>query len=149
MNIQYRIYEPRDKTQLEEMIFSLYNEDPEGEPISLPKINDTINALTKFTEKGSIVIFEEQGIVVGYSILIFYWSNEYGGDIISIDELYVKPEYRGKRYGTNFMSYLTDVYKNKAKGFMLEVTPSNNRSYKYYQRLGFIESENKHMLIKL
>lgn len=125
---------------------SLYKEDPEGEIMDLNKIEKTIDTLTAFPEKGKIVIFEREGYVVGYSILIFYWSNEYGGDILNIDELYIKSEHRNNGYATDFLKYLVKEYKNKAKALMLEVTPSNTKAYNYYKNLGFKETVNKHMI---
>jgi len=149
MSICFRNYKPKDKSELQEMILSLYREDPEGEDISLLKINKTIDVLNSHSEKGKLVVFEEQERIIGYGILIFYWSNEYGGDILSIDELYVKPEYRSRGYASSFMNHVFDRYKSKVKAFMLEVTPSNMKAYKYYKQLGFEEVINKHMIVKV
>lgn len=68
----------------------LYKEDLVDEQITDEKISKTIRELDNNPRRGKIIIFEKASIVIGYVILIFYWSNEFGGDILQIDELYVK-----------------------------------------------------------
>jgi len=61
------------------MISALYSEDRGGKPITDEKILQTVTELGRNPCKGEIVIFEKDNMTIGYSILIFYWSNEYGG----------------------------------------------------------------------
>lgn len=148
MSVIFEKYKPENRHDLHKMIFSLYKEDPEGESMDTDKINRTIEVLQQHPEKGSIIMFLLDKVVVGYSIIINYWSNEYGEDILHIDELYVKEEYRGRGYSTSFFRYI--LGRDSAyKAVMLEVTPSNKRVIKYYKSLGFKESLNKHMLKQL
>lgn len=147
MDLLFEKYKAIYKFELQEMIFSLYKEDPEGEPININKINNTIETLQKYPEKGKIMMFIKGKKIVGYSILINYWSNEYGGDILHIDELFVKEEFRGKGYSKQFFSFMFNEYK-AYKAIMLEVTPSNKRAFQYYKNLGFEKTTNKDMIKK-
>ena len=79
MNITYRQFRTSDKKTVVELIKSLYREDPEGKPVFDEKINKTFNQLTKHPDKGTIMIVEVDSKIIGYSILINFWSNEYGG----------------------------------------------------------------------
>lgn len=142
--IKIRNYIESDYKELKDMIISLYAEDPEGEKINTFKIDKTIQTLTKHPDKGEIIIFEKDMNIIGYSLIIFYWSNEYGGDLISIDELYIKQNFRGLNYSLIFMNYIFNKYKNS--NIILEVTPSNKKAYEYYKKLGFKETQNKHMI---
>lgn len=84
----------------------MYREDPEGKPVFDEKINRTFNKLTKHPDKGTIMITETDSKIIGYSILINFWSNEHGGNILDIDELYIKSNYRGKEIGSKLIQYL-------------------------------------------
>lgn len=74
------------------------------------------------------------------------WSNEFSGNLINIDELYVKPDWRSKGIGSAFFDHLFDTYNDKVSGYQLEVTPSNIEALNYYRKLGFIEKENSHLI---
>ena len=142
MDINFRAFKKSDFSELKEMIFSLYCEDPEGEVINESKINKTVEELLENPIKGRIIIFEVDEIITGYSIIVFYWSNEYGGDFLQIDELYVKPEWRNKGIGTSFFEFLLREYKENKVALSLEVTPANNKAIEYYRKIGFEKSKN-------
>ena len=92
MNI--RGYCADDYDKLSTMIMSLYSEDSEGEPMNQDKINTTIRVLSDNPYKGAINIIESDSNTVGYAILVYQWSNEYGCDYIHIDELYIEKQMR-------------------------------------------------------
>lgn len=144
MKIEFQLYSEKDYMDLVEMIGSLYQEDPEGEPINDVKIMRTIAESRKNPDKVSIYMFQRNEKNIGYSILVFFWSNEYGGNIVTIDELYVKEEYRSQGIGKEFFSFVERM-ENKA-ALQLETTPSNQRAFNYYKRLGFIPSANVHLI---
>lgn len=146
MKTEFRLYREQDYADLREMIISLYLEDPEGEPIDEDKILCTVAEFRKNPEKVSIYLFQKDGDAIGYAILVYFWSNEYGGNIITIDELYVKEQYRSQGVGSEFFAF-ADSMENKT-AIQLETTPSNQRVNHYYQRLGFVPSENSHLIKK-
>jgi ribosomal protein S18 acetylase RimI-like enzyme len=143
--IEFRAYEENDYADLKDMILSLYREDPEGEPIDEEKIRRTIAESRKYPEKLSIFMFCHKNENVGYAILVYFWSNEYGGNIVAIDELYVKERYRSRGFGTEFISFA--VKMDGAAALQLETTPSNLRALEYYKRLGFVPSVNTHLML--
>jgi ribosomal protein S18 acetylase RimI-like enzyme len=127
------------------MIHTLYREDPSTKQISDAKISQTVRELRDKPNKGKIIVFEKEKTIVGYSILIPYWSNEYGGNVLHIDELYVKPEHRKRGVATSFLKQLVRT-KHDAVALELEVTPSNTRAMKYYRKLGFRNTRNMHLM---
>jgi len=141
MDFDYEHYEENDYTDLVEMVFALYHEDPEGKPINEGKIIRTIYESLSHPEKVQIIMIRAEGVNVGYGLITFMWSNEFGGDVINIDELYVRKEYRNRRAATNFVWFIVGVY-SEAVLFELEVTPSNSDALKFYQTLGFEFSSN-------
>ena len=146
MNITYRQFKTSDKKAVVELIKSLYREDPEGKPVFDEKINRTFNELTKNPGKGTIMIIEADSKIIGYSILINFWSNEYGGNILDIDELYIKSNYRGKGVGSKFIQYLIDNKFNNSVAVQLETMPSNNKTRQLYEHIGFKLSQSNHFI---
>lgn len=145
MNIDYQPYSPLYAAEFQSLVHGLYDHSPEGQPMKPHKIDATIEYLTRNPDKGSIILFLRHDTVVGYSILIPYWSNEYGGQILFVDELFIKEEYRNQKVGSHFLQYL---FQNKAHGFkaiLLEVFPSNTQAYNFYTRNGFEPNAGKFM----
>lgn len=138
-----------DLPELEAMILALYAEDAYGEPMSSEKIRRTVQELVCHPQKGQIIIFSIAEAVVGYAIIIYFWSNEYGGNIATLDEFYVKPLWRGQGIGTAFLSYIAAMGDASVKGLQLEVTPTNERALAYYMRQGFRPVANRHLFKQL
>ena len=145
MSILFRPYSEKDFNILNSMIKSLYDEDPGYASINELKIKNTIKELNKNKEKGRIIIFQLEKEIIGYAILINYWSNEYGGDILIIDEIYILPEHRRKGYGKSFLKYLIENNLETSKGIQLEIGNKNRGAYRLYKDFGFVEINNKIM----
>ncbi len=78
--------------------------------------------------------------VDGYALLCSFWSNELGGEVCIIDELYVIPGARGRGVATRLVTGLLRrelPWFERAVNVELEVTPSNARARALYERLGF------------
>jgi len=144
MTVSYNLYQENDYKDLVQMIVALYDEDAEGEQISESKINSTIAEFWKNPQKITIYMLKNNNENIGYAILVFFWSNEFGGDILTIDEMYVSKEYRGRGIATEFLSYISGIEGIVA--LELETTPSNQRALDYYKRLGFLTSQNTHLI---
>jgi hypothetical protein len=95
MTLHFRLFSDSDLPNLQQMIFALYREDPPGQKMSRQKIRHTTRELSSHPDKGAITIIYVGETAVGYAIVIYYWSNEYGGDVACIDEFYVKPSFGG------------------------------------------------------
>lgn len=149
LQVTFKPFQVENLADLEPMMLELYREDPDGEPMTRAKIYGTIQELTRHPDKGRIVIFAVGRAVVGYAIIIFFWSNEFGGNILYVDELYVKSDWRNRGIATQFFEHLAGAWPEAARGLKLEVTPSNKRALAYYRRLGFQPSENIHLFRKV
>lgn len=74
--------------------------------------------------------------VIGYALITSYWCNEEGGDVIVLDELFIKPVNRNKGYGHLFMSWLESRFKDAA-AITLEVLTTNQRACSLYDKVGY------------
>lgn len=80
---------------------------------------------------------EESDSAAGYALLTTYWCNEEGGNVLLLDELYIRPEYRHKGYAKRFMDWMQEKFKNRAVSVTLEVLTSNERAISLYRKEGF------------
>ena len=141
-----RKYQPSDYPEFEQMVFALYEEDDYGMTMTSEKVFRTVQELGTVNNRGSIFIFTAEEEIVGYAILIHYWSNEYGGHLVSIDEMYVKESWRNRGIGGSFIKLLETNAPEKTVGMSLEVAPENEKAIRFYQRMGFKKSGNTGMV---
>lgn len=121
------------------MCLALNQEDP-GEPVSETQVRRTLAAFRAEPIRGRAVVASVDGSVVGYALLVSFWSNEYGGEICAIDELYVVPSQRNRGISTSLFAAITDdpsLFGRRPVALELEVTPDNTRARALYDRLGF------------
>lgn len=146
---RFEIFHDRDLVELERMALALYREDSYGEKMSRRKIGRTVRELSLQPSRGSIILFRIGEAVVGYAIVIYYWSNEYGGEIVFIDELFVKPRWRRKGIGSSFIEHVATMKARCLKGLQVEVTPLNERAFGFYSQRGFSPSKNRYLFKRL
>lgn len=84
-------------------------------------------------------VFEESGEIVGYSMVAKSYSTEFGGICIWIEDLYIRPECRGKGIGSSFFQYIEGFYHTKAVRFRLEAERSNVSALEVYKKNGYHE----------
>ena len=80
-------------------------------------------------------VFVEQEKLLGYAMTAKSFSTEFGKPCIWIEDLYMKPEYRGCGIGSKFFVYLQQAYTDHI--FRLEVEEENERAIHVYQKNGF------------
>ena len=97
----------------------------------------------------SWLIYSENEIV-GYIILTFIFSFEYGGKIAFVDELFIKETARGKGFGKEAIQFIQqEVPKLKLKLLYLEVEPHNENAQKLYLAHDFEFHNRKLMKYKV
>lgn len=132
-DISFHLFEIKDSEVLRNMILNFYKDS--GEEISEENIQKTIKRAILHHEQLQIYIFKHQANTVGYTIFSSFWSNEYGGLVLIIDELYIVPEYRNKGIATYFINEISQ--KEGYVQLNLEVLPKNTSAFNLYKRLGF------------
>ena len=135
----WRPANPSEDDLIVEMCLALYREDP-GEPVGEAQIRRTLAAFRAEPVRGSALLADVDGEIAGYALLVSFWSNEYGGEICDIDELYVKPSHRGRGISTSLFADIVgdrSLWPECPVALQLEVTPANARARALYERLGF------------
>jgi GNAT superfamily N-acetyltransferase len=97
---------------------------------------------------GRLWLFEAEHTVVGYMILTFVFSFEYGGRNAFIDELYVLPGYRGRGVGRRALKFAEKFAREEDIAVLhLEVSRTNPRAHKLYSRAGYA-NHDRYLLTK-
>ena len=128
---------PQDKAVYLQMARNFYQSDAVLSPIPSSYIELTFDTILSGTPFASAYLFEEQGVVCGYALLAHTWSQEAGGEVLWVEEIYVKPEYRGKGVGKEFFAFLENRYGKQIKRLRLEVEKENEGAVALYQSQGF------------
>ena len=80
-------------------------------------------------------IIETDGKISGYALTVNYPSQEFGGNVLWIDELFVLPEFRNRGIARSFFEFAEGLSEKIA--LRLEVEPDNEKAVKLYKSLGF------------
>ena len=86
-----------------------------------------------------IRILEIGGEAAGYAILSRSFSPEAGCPVCWIEELYIRPAFRGRGLGAEFLTSVREEFPSAR--LRLEVEPENAGAVALYERLGFTPLE--------
>lgn len=73
--------------------------------------------------------------LLGYAMVAKSFSTEFGKPCMWIEDLYMKPQYRGMGIGTQFFSFIEQKYPNTI--LRLEVEEENEHAIYVYRKCGF------------
>ncbi|NYV28137.1 GNAT family N-acetyltransferase [Streptobacillus felis] len=91
-------------------------------------------------------IIEEGERVIGYCLVSKTYSQEVGGMVLLVEELFILEEYRNLGIGKKVFNYLFERYRD-FKRIRLEVEFNNERAKKLYNKLGFENLDYLQMVI--
>jgi GNAT superfamily N-acetyltransferase len=136
----WRIAASSDDEAIVRMCLAFNAEDPGPNPVPAVHVQRTLRALRENPERGRAIVLELGSRANGYAFVISYWSNELGGGVDVLDEIYVEPEHRKRGYGRTLIETLasrTPPLGSDVVALTLEVTPDNARARRLYESLGF------------
>jgi ribosomal protein S18 acetylase RimI-like enzyme len=138
---RWRLADERDDEAVVELCLGLYREDPGTLPWEAPRLRETLVALRREPWRGRAVVVDMGGLIVGYALLVAFWSNHLGGEVCEVDELYVRREFRGRGHGSALFEEIErggDLWPAPPVAIALGITPSNTRARHLYERQGFL-----------
>jgi len=147
----WRLAQIEDSARIIGMCRDLYFEDPGEDARRGEKhIEQTLAELRANPVRGKAAVLELDREIVGYALLISYWSNEFNGEFCTIDELFVEPGFRGKGFASELVRMLqkpqNHLWPRRPAAIMVEAYRTNPRAKKLYERLGFEPNPNHHMV---
>lgn len=133
MNI--RKIEEKDREIYLEMARDFYSSPAVLAPVPEENLVSSFCEFVCGTPFGDAFIFEEEGSVIGYGVLAYTYSQEAGGKVVWLEEIYLKKEFRGKGVGSRFIDFVLESIP--AKRYRLETEPENEKAAALYRRKGF------------
>ncbi len=134
---------------LEAMMSRLYEEDPPSRGSLPASFTASIETLVRDPAKGRIVLFLDGGSICGYALLVPYFSNEFGGILLFLDEIYVEPTHRGRGIAKQFIALAEETRPFDPVAMALEVSPRNTKARALYTSIGFAIRSNAIMVKEL
>lgn len=126
-----------DKELYIAMAEEFYNSDAVLHPIPRDHFEKTANEALRSDEYAEIYLLEYEGETAGYGLTARTFSQEAGGQVLWIEELYIRKEFRSKGLGREFFSSLEDKNRGEIVRLRLEVEADNTRAISLYERLGY------------
>jgi GNAT superfamily N-acetyltransferase len=115
-------------------------------PINIEKSKSLFKEFTENEHLGKAWLIVHNNEIVGYVILTFIFSFEYGGTITFLDELYLSEKARGKGIGKEAVQFIqTEALKLKLKIIYLETEEHNENAQKLYLAHDFTVHHRKLM----
>ena len=100
-------------------------------------------------ERGSLVVAEEEGKVLGMASISFNLALRYNGEYCQLEELVVNEEARGKNVGGLLIQETIRLAKERGcKEFGLYLLESTKHNQGFYEKYGFVKigAEMRQML---
>lgn len=144
-------YEPLGPADLESMLAmraELYVH--EEEPYDGVTARRTVLAFLDRPELGGLYAIRAGTQMVGYLVLTYCASLEFGGQFVLLDELFVGEAWRGKGIGSRTLEFVVELCR--ARGIAaarLEVDRSNVGARELYRLAGFREHDRVLMTKRL
>tara|TARA_B100000214_G_C23663536_1_gene488605 strand:+ start:28 stop:465 length:438 start_codon:yes stop_codon:yes gene_type:complete len=100
--------------------------------------SDTFGKLIS-NERGSLVIAEENRIILGMASISFNLALRYNGEYCQLEELVVDQDARGKNVGGLLIEETLKLAKNRGcKEFGLYLLESTKHNQPFYEKYGFV-----------
>lgn len=112
-----------------------YHSDVVNAPVPIENYRVTFDEMMRSDDYVTGYIFEFEGAPCGFALLSKTFSQEAGGISITIEEIYIDPEYRSKGLATEFFEWLKR--ESGAMRLRLEVEDDNEGAKRLYERMGF------------
>lgn len=98
---------------------------------------EDINNSMFIDRRANALIAEENHIPVGFVLYYFNYSSFIGKAGLYIEDIFIKPEYRGKGYGKEIFKVLSKVaFENKCERIDWVCLNWNEPSLKFYKGIG-------------
>jgi GNAT superfamily N-acetyltransferase len=98
-----------------------------------------VASVFKDNTRGRYYIAVEDKTIVGSFLTTYEWSDWRNGQVVWLQSVFVRPEYRGKGVFRLMYDHIRNmVLNNQYKGIRLYVERNNDRARKVYENMGMV-----------
>lgn len=141
MNI--RLATEKDATALVDFNQAMAME-TEGKSLDRDVLEKGVRAVFHDSKKGSYVVAEDNGAIIGGLMVTYEWSDWRNGWFWWIQSVYILPEARGGGIYSRMYAFVKEMAAKDEEGvcgFRLYVEKDNERAQKVYSKLGMTASD--------
>ena len=136
MNVNLRRACTKDARHLMELLQANYQFD--GIPFHAKTIRPALEKLLSDTSLGGAWFIEGEGNSAGLVVVTYGYDLELGGRVATINELYLRPEYRRKGLGNRALGLLGNILRQSGVYTLeLQVVRTNTKAFNFYGKVGF------------
>lgn len=133
--MQIRKMLSKDKQEVMKMMTVFYASDAVLSNGSAEIFERDIDACLGDSPYAEGYIFQMNGELAGYAMVAKSFSTEFGKACFWIEDIYIKPQFRGMGIGKQFFALLFSTYQDVV--FRLEAEEENHHALSFYQKSGF------------
>jgi len=119
-------------------------------PLAAELLAQAVEGALEDDGRALLLVSRDQGVPVAVAYLSFQWTLERGGRALWVEELYVRPEHRGRGIGQRLLEASLEVGRVRGcRSVELEVEASHARAANLYRRAGFRPLDRVHWALSL
>lgn len=145
--LTFRPITAADETDFYTMAEEFYHSDAALHPIPAEYHRRAFAEMMRSGQYLSGYIFTDGDNTAGFAVTNRMMQHEAGGVMVWVEDLYIRPAYRGQGLGSRFLAWLEEQLRGDAVMLRLETEPENERAQELYCRLGY-ENLNYLQMIK-
>lgn len=127
----------KDKDMFIRMVKDFYNSEAVLHNIPENFIIQTYDEVISNSPYAKAYIIDDNNETAGYCLISLTYSNEAGGLVVWIEELYIRNKFRGLGMGSEFLDFMHKEFSGKAKRYRLELSRNNQSAERMYLRKGY------------
>ena len=131
----FRPLKPDDKDLYYQYVDKFYHTDAVESPVPRENYDAAFAELMRSQDYLKCYIFEYGDKPCGFVLLSKTFSQEAGGVSVTIEEIYIDEEFRGKGLATEFFEHLKN--RKDIARLRIEVEDDNEGAKRLYERMGF------------
>ncbi len=139
---------PGDLRELVAMMAEFYSESPYT--LNPRRAAEAFAPLLADDRLGHVWFIQADSKEVGYIVLTFSYSMEYGGPSAVVDDFFVRPSFRGAGLGKADLAEASSLCAALGvRAIHVESGDDNPRALAVYRKVGFVDTHRVHLTLKL
>lgn len=126
-----------DKEIYKKMVHMFYHSEAVLHPVPEENYEKTWEELMRSSDYLECYFIEENEIVKGFLLLSYSFSQECGGKVCWIEEIFILSEHRGCGLGKEIFHFIEQEIEPKVSRIRLEIEPDNDGARRLYENVGY------------